>query len=163
MKKYIYSLKVQALLLSLMFILLPVLGLPPFRIGYFIQSEGVYTGLWGILGLFLLLYGRLFKKHPLLAKSLKNNPLTIGFAALGGGGLLSCVFIPHNALVSFFGANSTAEGIFNFFAMSFAVIPLRLTFLSKSYKRLFLGAALIVSSLVILLTLMGVDVFSIFQ
>jgi hypothetical protein len=104
-------------------IVIPFLGEPPFRFGYYLQVEGIIASFWllgGLAGIWALW---ITKQKPRLAAKIWALPVVWGWLPIAGLSAILSIFYPI-PLQAWTGFGQLGEGILTFFSQAFLTFVL---------------------------------------
>jgi hypothetical protein len=135
-------------------LMLPLLGLPFARIGWYNQIEALTAALWLLGGLAAVWNFALVRIRPYLAKKIWAMPVVWGWLPLIALSILASLF-QAAPLLSYTGSPQLADGIATFLSLLFlSPIFILLTRMPK-HKMLIISLAVIVSGTVAVLSVLG--------
>jgi hypothetical protein len=148
------SVATWGLLLSLLILLTPLMGIPPFRFGYYVQVEPVMCYLWLMGGLSALWTFVLVKQKPRFAAQIWSMPIVWGWLPIIVLSGVTSLFRPI-PLQSWTGSGQIGEGVLTFLSEMFITFVFVALIKIKSYRKLLLIMAVLTGTIMSLLTIIG--------
>lgn len=150
MRRYITP---TAYVLTILYMSLPILSLPPFRLGHYGQIEQIYCAFWGLSGIAALWFGSLWRISPKIGKRLISYPVVWGWGALTLATLICSLPFPN--IATWFGSPQVSTGGLLFLSSTFASLIFLYIKRFKAFHNSILASATFIALGTTILTSLG--------